>query len=714
MKAMLRGALLEAVGEFFKNLRTGGYRGLIVLHSSSLAEAASSLVGLSEARTSLVIASRDVREELKPKAGERVKLAGFMDVGRLLGSEYDLVVIAAEGHLRPNLVAAAGEMVRGGGALALVVPPLDRWNPGVVGGRGCYKAYLLNRLSEMRNLLWLDADAGLVKDFRTVGPAREARDGRALPATQFKSKKGVPKALSSLAANVEQALLLEEFARFVRGRGRCLAVIGDRGRGKSASLGLALALAVYWHVCGPVEVVAPDLHSVQSLMRFLVKGLEALGVKYKAVEKDGLIVRVQGPWFRIGYERPELARPGPLIVIDEAAAVGVARVRRLTWRSGKSVLATTIHGYEGSGRIFTKLLLEQLPKPVSLYELRFPVRYPPGDPLEAWIYDTFMLRAEPTEKATTGKPRYSVLDADLLARDRVLFGKVYSILVLAHYRNEPDDLMLMLDAPHHEVKALTEDGEPVAVAEISLEHARQPQAARLVLNKLAMYAPEASGSTGVRVVRIAVAPSLQRRGLGSRLLREIEEEASARGADWVGSIFSRHDVLEFWFKNGYRAFYVSPRFNRTTGEKNVAVIKPLSERASQIVEEAVRAFKWRLLVSAHSVYRDLAAEKLAMMLKHMDVSVKPPIGLSDEQLRRLEAYLRGEVEYESAHDAIYLATLRRLAESGVPPLPDGHLVAIVARVIQGKPLDEVSSIVGLPPERVAELVNEALRMMLDR
>ncbi len=696
--------------EFISCLKATFWRGLVLVHSFRPLHAASEMLEtlLESGGRVLVLALSDDRKELKSIHGSAV-YAGFMDVEKLLGSEYDHVVILAREFLRPNIVAASGEMVRAGGTLTIIAPPQEQWQPGIPGGRGAFKKYLLESVKRCKSLLWMDFDSGAVIAERRV-------EGRAQPPPGpegFKSRRGVPKALSRLAANIDQASLLEDYAGFMRGRDRCFVVIGDRGRGKSGFLGLALALAVYWHLAGPVEVVAPTPYSVSSLFKMLVAGLRELGVKHRVVEKGGVVLRVQGPWFKVFYESPASAEPGPLVVIDEAAAVGVARVRRLVRRSGKSVVATTVHGYEGSGRTFTQLLLNQFPQPMSVRELKYPIRYMPGDPLEEWLYNTFMLRAEPQGESVAGSVRSVVVDPHALAADRRFFESLYSILVLAHYRNQPDDLLLMLDAPHHELRALVdEERRPVAVAEVSVEEPGAPQASRLVTGRLSLYSPRAESSRGMRIVRIAVAPSLQRRGFGSRLLASIEEEARARGFDWVGSIFSRHDVLEFWLKNGYKVFYVSPRFNRVTGEKNVAVVKPVSEKGGGIVSEALKAFKLRLLLSSHSIYRDLAAEKITLILLSSKESVSVDMHLTSEQKRRLNLYLQGRVEYETAHDAIFLAVINKLARTKDPGLDKQKMTAITARVLQGKTIDETASIIGIDVEKTRVIIDESIKTLL--
>ncbi len=67
---------------------------------------------------------------------------------------------------------------------------------------------------------------------------------------------------------------------------------------------------------------------------------------------------------------------------------------------------------------------------------------------------------------------------------------------------------------------------------------------------------------GWRIIRIAThPPELQDRGgLGTEMLRRIEEEAREKGIDWVGVGFGVNaKLLNFWIKNGYMPVHISPR-----------------------------------------------------------------------------------------------------------------------------------------------------------
>jgi len=704
------GAGLERLEAFLERLAASGWRGLAVAAGFPAGDVVELVRGFTGGDCLLVAPSRlrggSCRVEVSPA---RVQDA--------LGGEFSAAVLAVEGLLRPSIVAAAGETVRGGGALVIASEEeWGSWDPGPREGRGLYAGYLKRRILEAPIHLVVDRGGFVSESWRPPegAPPRRGLEG-------FRSRVGVPRGLQGLARTRDQLDALERLASFLRGRGRSVLLTGDRGRGKSFTVGLAIALAIYWHVLGRAVVVAPTPRAVESLMRGVRAGLEALGVLgrrgVRVVESKGLIVRFTGPWFRVSYEPPDTAEYAPLMVVDEAASLGLARVRRLTWRSGKSIVSTTIHGYEGSGRAFARLLPRVLPRPMERVELSEPIRYNPGDPLEAWLYETFLLKAEPGEPpggpVDPGRAEHRVVAPEELAGDRRLLGEAYGVLVQAHYRNTPDDLLLLLEAPHHHLHILTLQGRVVAVADVVDEDSGVPGEARIALDRLLLHLPgePPSGVTAQRVSRIAVHPELQGRGLGSRLLRGVEEWSRARGRDLVTTIFGRHDVIGFWLKAGYKPYYVSPRFNKVTGEKNVAMAKPLTGRGEELLREASRSLTVKLLTAAASVYRDLAAEKVAELLGAAE-PVEPWLPLLPHQERGLSLYLEGRVEAEQVMDAVWAATVNALASRRPLPLAGRELVAVIARIVQGKPYSDVAAILGVAQEEAVETVNSALRRML--
>lgn len=188
-------------------------------------------------------------------------------------------------------------------------------------------------------------------------------------------------------------------------------------------------------------------------------------------------------------------------------------------------------------------------KELSLNE---PIRYSPGDNIESWLNQLLCLDATLSSSKAKGKaatPHPSKCELYLVNRDalfsyhaasELFLQKLMALYVSSHYKNSPNDLQLMSDAPSHRLFVLLapqEPGstglpEPLAVLQVSLEGniARQS-----VLNSLSR-GERSSGDlipwtlsqqfqdfdfaslNGVRVVRLAVNPHYSRSGYGSRAL----------------------------------------------------------------------------------------------------------------------------------------------------------------------------------------------------
>jgi tRNA(Met) cytidine acetyltransferase len=693
---------------WLEGLRSAWFRGLMLLHTATLPQHASTVAGLlsSVYGEVLCVAPREFRGGLEGYCGRVVSPSAIAEI---LGTENDAVLIVTAGLLRPNLLAAAAETVRGGGCVALLVPPLDRWQPGGGMSTGHYRRYLLARLESLKSLFWADLSLDTVYAARL--PAGEAVQAEGPEG--YRARSPVHRKLVEACLTREQAEALDKIVGHLRSRGRSVLVLGDRGRGKSGLLGLAVAYIVASHMAGFIPVTAPTPYGVQSFFRVLLRALRLLGVRSWSIERHGVMVGVAGPWFHVRYHTPDRVEPGSFTVVDEAAALGPLRLRSIARRAPRLLAATTIHGYEGSGRVMARLAAELLREPRLVVELERPVRYAVNDPLERWLYETFMLRTvEPEKPASLSEARVRLVDRDEMVGDVELLGKLYSILVAAHYRNEPDDLALMLDAPHHRVYALFAGDTPVAVAQVAVEGPELPREARILPDILAQYSHEAGRLRGWRIVRIAVHPELQRRGLGSRLLAHVEGEAAREGFEWVGAIFGRPDVLGFWLKNGYHVVYISPLPNRLTGENNIAVVKAVGERSGGLVAGVALAARRRLLLALHNLYRGLPAEAVYQILRVKLEPSEPLAELDGPQLHRVKLFLNDVLDVESILDIVWLKAVNETLAGGRLPLEGEEAIALIMRALQGKTAGEIAAALEADVGRVRELLREAALKLL--
>uniref|UniRef100_A0A0G4FX21 RNA cytidine acetyltransferase n=1 Tax=Chromera velia CCMP2878 TaxID=1169474 RepID=A0A0G4FX21_9ALVE len=283
-------------------------------------------------------------------------------------------------------------------------------------------------------------------------------------------------------------------------------------------------------------------------------------------------------------DHPYLAQ-AELLVIDEAAAIPLPLVRRLM---GPYVvlMSSTVNGYEGTGRALSLKLVKDLrqaaarvrPKGIGEegysakmqgrsfkeIELQEPIRYGPGDPVELWLHQLLCLDATTPAALSTDaeregggggggklppphKCRLFMVDRDALfsfhkTSERFL-SRLMSLFVSSHYKNTPNDLLLLSDAPAHMIFVLLPpvDEETAALPDVlvaiqvcvegqltkdsiraALGRGLRPSGDLLPWTLSQHFVEEDFGSlTGLRVVRIATHPSLQRMGYGAAALKQL-------------------------------------------------------------------------------------------------------------------------------------------------------------------------------------------------
>ncbi len=132
---------LEALRLLARRLAETGWRGLALAHHESPARAAlEALDALGAPRQGcLAVADAHARRLLSGRCERLVSPARYQDA---LGSESSLAIVALQGLLRPNVMAAAAETLRAGGLLLVAAGPRGSWSPAPPGGRGVWPAPL--------------------------------------------------------------------------------------------------------------------------------------------------------------------------------------------------------------------------------------------------------------------------------------------------------------------------------------------------------------------------------------------------------------------------------------------------------------------------------------------------------------------------------------------------------------------------------------------
>ncbi|KAI1342760.1 GNAT acetyltransferase 2-domain-containing protein [Xylariaceae sp. FL0016] len=559
-------------------------------------------------------------------SSQDVRYTYYKETEKILGNTYGMVVLQDFEGLTPNIMARTIETIQGGGLLILLLKGLTSLKQLYTltmdaHARFRTEAYqdVVPRFNE-RFLLSLGkcSNCLIIDDELNVLPISGGKDIMALPPPDLDEPKTESQVelesmkdslrdtrpvgqLVSLAKTVDQAKALLTFVDAIveKTLRSTVTLTAARGRGKSAALGVAIAAAVA-HGYSNIFITSPSPENLKTLFQFIFKGFDALGyadnsdysiIQSTNVEFNKAIVRVNvhtanGHRQTIQYIRPQDAHvlgQAELLVIDEAAAIPLPVVRKLM---GPYLvfMASTINGYEGTGRSLSLKLIKQLrdqsragavPSTTEVVDrssgkgskvreeshqggrslreitLEEPIRYASGDAVESWLTNLLCLNA--TERVSRSKWSIGYPDPETcqllkVNRDTLFSGHAVSekflqdivgLYVASHYKNSPDDLMLMADAPSHEIYVLVAPNseskglpEPLVVIQVALEGKISRQS---VLNSLGRGTRPAgdlipwlvseqfqddtfAGLSGARVVRIATDPNYMRKGYGNKAL----------------------------------------------------------------------------------------------------------------------------------------------------------------------------------------------------
>mgnify|MGYP000474583001 CR=1 FL=1 len=673
----------------------------------------------------------------------------------ILGLSFDGLVMDLAEQLRPNDLGRLVELVRGGGIIVLLTPKLEEWLRTVTRFRrrllvppyreedlrDLFTRRLINTLKGKPGI-WIFENGQLVEGKPYRSPPLESRMLSLPEDAEF------PREIYRIALTQDQVEALKAFEEMLKppkaSVRRVLVLTANRGRGKSAVLGLGSAALLYRlgskRKPFKIALTAPSFSNVRVVLDFAARGLKALGVNFEEVKVKGSTVALRCKLGIIDTVSPLniLRRKADLVLVDEAAGIPVPLLFKILRSFRKAVYSSTIHGYEGAGRGFGLRFMEALEKDkeVSLrrVELKTPIRYGEGDPVEAWLYDALLLNAEPAE--LTNQERLSLspdhciyispnLEEWFLKQENML-RQFIGIYVLAHYRNRPDDVAILGEAPHHFARALiTAEGKILASLHLCEEGSMPSEIIEEVTsggNPPGNVIPSCIAKNyvpyryfaklrGLRVVRIAVHPELRGRGLGLKALDELSREAEALGYDWVGAGFgATPELLRFWLRAGFFPVYISPARNLVSGEYSVLVVKPLTGKALKLTRVLNLEFRLKLLDSLHDTYFGMETELAQLLLRGVNMDYGHPLQLTKVQKAALASYVSGTLTYEAASAAIRSLVKTHFLSSGKPRLKLSPKVetALLAKVFQGRPWKSSALRSGIPASNIKTVLRETV------
>lgn len=505
-----------------------------------------------------------------------------------LGNEFDLVVVDLCTVSDSDAIAAVMGTVAGRGRCLLLAPHCRERTRSASFQQQRFHALLQEQARSCPLTdIWYSPSGDTngpdpdVAHFRTSIECRQLSAAAPVESVQTRER--------TLALQSELVSALK--ARIDGGQTGAILLTADRGRGKSAALG---QLAATLTESGP-----------QRRMLVCAPTRRATDILYQH--------------FRLRSDEPEpsfippdelMEHSANLILVDEAAGIPLSLLRECMTQYDLVIFASTVHGYEGGGRGFAlrfSQLLQRDGAAVVHHTLTDPIRWLPGDPLELFCHQAFLLEAPLPRVAVGWQPgqaglQLERLESEKLAGNETLLQAVYGLLVQAHYRTSPNDLGYMLDSSNLHTFVVRFEDQIVAAALVSdegpitgirlrqdiLAKQRRPQGQRLpqLLAQFTMLAA-ALDLQYARVVRIAVHPQLQSQGIGSDFLGQLCEHYQQRHYDVIGAMFGGvPDTVRFWERNGFDPIHCGYRPQNSSGYRSVTVTRALRPAAAQVLHNA--------------------------------------------------------------------------------------------------------------------------------
>jgi tRNA(Met) cytidine acetyltransferase len=606
---------------------------------------------------------------------------------RLLGREIDALVFDAWSGFDPDAFGALTGCIRAGGVLVLITPALADW-PAYADPqheRITVAPYSAQQVSGR----FLQRLARLINDDGSVLLCEEGRVVR-LPREPTLTPTTAPgDLLAGPCKTLDQQRAVDALLKVATGhRRRPVVLISDRGRGKSAAFGIAAAqLARQGRQ--RLLLTAPRADAVDSVLEHAARVCAGARSRIRFVAPDELVRHPLG---------------ADLLMVDEAAGIPTPLLEQLLKHYSRIAFATTVHGYEGTGRGFTlrfSHMLDRLSNSWKTLQLTTPIRWAQDDPLERLVFRMLALDTEPADSrlfaALEGPDEFELrkLARDDLVDDEQTLSELFGLLVQAHYRTRPLDLRHLLDGPNLSVYVLRGAGHIAATALVAAEGGFDADTAQAIWTGRArphghMLPETLAAHQGLqdaprlrcgRIMRIAVHPALQRRGLGSRLIQEIGAELQAAGCDYVGTSFgATSELLGFWFRLGWVPVRLSIQKGASSGSHSAVFLQPFSAAGTALLNEARQRYFAQFPHQLSDSLYDLDPALVAGLLQQGE-AYAPPVNAADQ--RDVLAFAREQRLAEVAIGSLWRFALRELMRGrAVRRLNDVELALLITRVLQ--------------------------------
>ena len=568
-----------------------------------------------------------------------------------LGSEARLVALDLFNGFNPDVLCIAAGLVRAGGILLLLSPPVKDWDlqaDRYARWQGETRSLQARFVDYFFSLLEQDQKTGiLVTPGTDLGASASFPELAALRQTPLEHGK-----------TAGQARCLQRIEQWVTaGQDGIVLINAERGRGKSTCLGLLVRRLQ------PSYRVLVTANSKQTCAQLL-----------QLVPEAGFMAPD-----RLMQNSPE----ADLLVIDEVAMIPLPMLRQLARLYPRLVMATTTGGYEGTGQGFMLRFVGALDsQKLMQLGLDEPVRWCHGDQLEAWLNHALMLKpgspGQPARIEDASGCELELLEHPGDPQNLAVLLQVYVLLNTAHYRTRPSSLRMMMENPDLVLVIARQGSVVVGAALLNTEGGfdaalcheiflgrRRPRG-HLLAQMLTAQAglKDFASYRGVRVQRIAVAETHRRLGIGTRLLDESLRYGRQQSMDYIGASFALDpETTGFWQQAGFTLVHVSYARGKSSGDQSIVVLRSITPEIDIEIDLLQQRIERQLPTWMTQYLQTLDTDQVVALLRFAGYQTST----SALEKLEIEAFARGNKGFELCFASLQKWVMQEIARSSVHP-----------------------------------------------
>ncbi|MFT4608160.1 MAG: tRNA(Met) cytidine acetyltransferase [Urechidicola sp.] len=605
----------------------------------------------------------------------------YSKVETLLGRETSLVIVDLFEGINPDVLCIASGLLKQGGLLLLLSDKLANW-PRANDKFGSWQNgakkkdnfvhYFFNELDRYPEA------CVFIRQNEALAPLRETQPADVITFLDGKTEEqlDVLNKLDGWLVHPSQAVML---------------IKADRGRGKSTCLGF----------------IVQALKSRSASRLGSSPAMKLIVCAYSKLSASVLLRQAGDIEFIAPDQLIKEKRQADVLIIDEAAMLPFPLMRQLVAHYKKIIMATTTGGYEGTGQGFMHRFLANLPsrKLLSL-SIDKPVRWTSQDNLEPCLNAVLQLNpklhpvANQTQTKQTLIPDISYRIVDLKScTDIALLKKVYELMASVHYRTRPSDLRMLMDNPDlslvlaeavgdHLVGTLVlnrEGGFDADLCELVYLGNRRPKG-HLLAQMLTAQASVKSFACyrGMRIQRIAVIPSLRRRGIGAQLIEKASDYARHQHCDYIGACFAFDaELSRFWHHCQFPLVHISFSQGKSTGSHSVAVLKPLTNQLELVRAQLQTRLQKKLPVWLTHYLSDMDVQTTVALLRCSAFSSRQ----NELDQAEIDAFVSGFKGFDLSYASLQPYVMQLIAQSSERIEVHDWLVE---KAIQNKPWEQLT------------------------